>query len=666
MKNFLFSIFALVAITASCATQTTKEYVDKKDGETVTALKTYTDEKVGEVRESIALDFLPGSWTNGQSIVAGFGASASGGVNTVIGSGSVADGVGATAFGEASRAIGNHASAWGSARALADYCIAMGLDAEAAAAYSIAVGAGAMSSNQLAIAIGTSSKASGLVSTSIGYLSNASSNHTLAVGAQANATGFQSGAIGAGNQANGPNSYAIGFSNLASGENSIAVGTTSMATDYKAAVVGNNSVAGSSLSTVIGSNSRALGMSSAVVGSSSKVYSQLSVAIGEDVLVSNGMQSVAIGTGPRGDMITGATVYGRNSVAVGGYIETNAKYSVSVGYNSIVTNKASIVISAVENAKRGETYFGSHGDGTITLGIKSSDANKVFIGDKTLTSIISEAGGGVPNVTDSTVSGWGYIKSWTETDPTIPAWAKATSKPTYTAAEVGARPDDWMPTAADVHARPNDWMPTAADVGALEKEWQDESYGPSVVIEKRTYLNVTSHLFKVTETPGPGSRTIYSWYADGFTVPWSRVTGAPAIPTTEGGATNITDGVTSGTYNDETRTANIRPLLGYTNYALSGTNQTLALDRSVQYVSISGTNALKILAPMRVYNKARDFLVYINAAGTNALDLTELTGIYATDASATNAVTKGMTMLMFTELTTNTWVIGRQTLNALK
>ena len=132
------------------------------------------------------------------------------------------------------------------------------------------------------------------------------------------------------------------------------------------------------------------------------------------------------------------------------------------------------------------------------------------------------------------------------------------------------------------------------------------------------------------------------------------------------GVTNITDGVTSGTYNEETRTANIRPLLGYTNYALSGTNQTLALDRSVQYVSISGTNALKVLAPTRVYDKARDFLVYVNTAGTNALDLTELTGIYSTDASATNAVTKGMTMLMFTELTTNTWVIGRQTLNALK
>ena len=84
----------------------------------------------------------------------------------------------------------------------------------------------------------------------------------------------------------------------------------------------------------------------------------------------------------------------------------------------------------------------------------------------------------------------------------IPLWARSETKPTYTAAEVGA----------------------------LERSWQDESYGPTVVLLKRTMSNVTSPLFKATETPGPGS-TIYSWYAEGFTVPWSKVTGAPAIPT---------------------------------------------------------------------------------------------------------------------------------------
>ena len=39
-----------------------------------------------------------------------------------------------------------------------------------------------------------------------------------------------------------------------------------------------------------------------------------------------------------------------------------------------------------------------------------------------------------------------------ETDPTVPEWAKKPSKPTYTASEVGARPDTWMPTYTDVGA----------------------------------------------------------------------------------------------------------------------------------------------------------------------------------------------------------------------
>lgn len=72
-----------------------------------------------------------------------------------------------------------------------------------------------------------------------------------------------------------------------------------------------------------------------------------------------------------------------------------------------------------------------------------------------------------------------------ESDPTVPSWAKATTKPTYTAAEVHARADTWMPTAANVGADPagtaqglldehleasNPHGITAAGIGALTKE----------------------------------------------------------------------------------------------------------------------------------------------------------------------------------------------------
>lgn len=45
----------------------------------------------------------------------------------------------------------------------------------------------------------------------------------------------------------------------------------------------------------------------------------------------------------------------------------------------------------------------------------------------------------------------GYITKYTETDPTVPAWAKASTKPVYTASEVGARPSTWVPTAGDLN-----------------------------------------------------------------------------------------------------------------------------------------------------------------------------------------------------------------------
>ena len=45
---------------------------------------------------------------------------------------------------------------------------------------------------------------------------------------------------------------------------------------------------------------------------------------------------------------------------------------------------------------------------------------------------------GAPTNVSSFSNDAGYLTSFTETDPTVPSWAKAESKPTYTASEVGA------------------------------------------------------------------------------------------------------------------------------------------------------------------------------------------------------------------------------------
>lgn len=56
------------------------------------------------------------------------------------------------------------------------------------------------------------------------------------------------------------------------------------------------------------------------------------------------------------------------------------------------------------------------------------------------------------------------LQSYAETDPTVPAWAKAASKPTYTASEVGA-----VPTTRTVNnkALSADITITATDIGAV-------------------------------------------------------------------------------------------------------------------------------------------------------------------------------------------------------
>ena len=99
----------------------------------------------------------------------------------------------------------------------------------------------------------------------------------------------------------------------------------------------------------------------------------------------------------------------------------------------------------------------------------TADENAVLAGETFYAGDGREARTGtIPTYEEGTPT---IVAPYTESDPTVPAWAKAPSKPRYTAAEVGARPDDWTPTAAEVGARPDDWTPTAAEIGARPDDW---------------------------------------------------------------------------------------------------------------------------------------------------------------------------------------------------
>lgn len=72
-----------------------------------------------------------------------------------------------------------------------------------------------------------------------------------------------------------------------------------------------------------------------------------------------------------------------------------------------------------------------------------------------------------------------------EQDPTVPEWAKAVSKPKYTASEVGARPDTWMPSAADVGALPA----TTKIPSKVSDMVEDATHRTVTDIEKQTWNN---------------------------------------------------------------------------------------------------------------------------------------------------------------------------------
>ena len=59
---------------------------------------------------------------------------------------------------------------------------------------------------------------------------------------------------------------------------------------------------------------------------------------------------------------------------------------------------------------------------------------------------------GRPTDVSSFTNDAGYLTSYTETDPTVPAWAKTASKPSYTASEVGALPSSTVVTNVKISA----------------------------------------------------------------------------------------------------------------------------------------------------------------------------------------------------------------------
>lgn len=101
------------------------------------------------------------------------------------------------------------------------------------------------------------------------------------------------------------------------------------------------------------------------------------------------------------------------------------------------TNIADITI----NGTTTQLYAPSSGGGLVTD--VTVDGTSVVSGGVASIDLTGKADtSDIPTKVSDLTNDAGYISSYTETDPTVPSWAKASTKPSYTASEVGALPDD--------------------------------------------------------------------------------------------------------------------------------------------------------------------------------------------------------------------------------
>lgn len=115
-----------------------------------------------------------------------------------------------------------------------------------------------------------------------------------------------------------------------------------------------------------------------------------------------------------------------------------------------------------------------------------------------------------------------FLKSYTETDPTVPSWAKASSKPSYTASEVGA-----VPTSRTVNGKAlsSNIILSASDVSALYEGTLSMSgltaYSSRCVVSAGGYFKIGTMVFiqlRATNSGSLGSNNTWR-YIDGFPIP---------------------------------------------------------------------------------------------------------------------------------------------------
>lgn len=109
-------------------------------------------------------------------------------------------------------------------------------------------------------------------------------------------------------------------------------------------------------------------------------------------------------------------------------------------------SESTIYLIEVENQKNVYMQYMYINGSFATLGTTAIDLSNVYTKDEVDKKLEEKADKTeiptIPTLISYFTNDKGYMTEFTETDPTVPAWAKTENKPSYTAAEVGALPED--------------------------------------------------------------------------------------------------------------------------------------------------------------------------------------------------------------------------------
>lgn len=147
----------------------------------------------------------------------------------------------------------------------------------------------------------------------------------------------------------------------------------------------------------------------------------------------------------------------------------------------------------------------------------------------------------IPSKTSDLTNDSGFITGYTETDPTVPSWAKASTKPTYTAAEVGALPDDTViptvPTKVSAFQNDAGYLTSYTETDPTVPSWAKQSTKPSYTAAEVGALPNTTHIPTNTSDLTNDSGFITGYTETDPTVPaWAKASSKPTYTAAEVGA----------------------------------------------------------------------------------------------------------------------------------